>query len=373
MIQCYFRILSISFISVISQLAEANNYRGYFQNFVIANHRIILLHADGLITAYDDKSGRSIKFNYPKEKVKLILKDHNNSVIIVDLHNNVCRLEPDDKWATIFSYSEGEIFNAAFNTNNDCFLITNKGIVNSKNGLTYTPDKKLGNSEYSYKGGNPFESKDHKIDYFMDLDGYLWVSFDHGEWGADIFIFNTITNCFSSQKSIGIIPNHQINNQLIAVVNVFSLKTFILRFDQINQDKISGNFKGKIIYKSEADPTVPDFLNTGKRFLFEALSYNQNDKYCYVITSYGLFKIAQINEIKEFKDLIPILEFSFPSEQNVWIDYYDNQKHEFMPDKHISKPPFISKIEFTENNKIVMLAPFNGLWLFDLKKLKILE
>ena len=346
-------------------------HSSFYQNFVLANERIYVLHADSTVKIFDDNTGKVVETYALRPQIKMLLQDHNGNVIIVDSKNSVKKLTAEKKWVTVASCAEDKLFGVAFNNDNDCFLITRKGILNVNTQKEYLPGRELYHSESALSGREAFQSADNDMSTYVDKDNNLWVYFGHGEWGSDMFIFDTKKSTFTEMNGWITPPFYEANNHLFSVISDFH-DTYIVQYDKLyDNNKVISLFKGKEVYKTSADYTYPGGP-TNFNFSIGAFTFNKADESFYFITSKGLNKInPSIRSVKLFGNSVRLNSFIYPKSSTKAYEFYDHQKKEIKFEN--AYPQSVSKLQFTTKGKLVMLAPWNGVWLFDGKKLIILE
>jgi len=358
----------------------------FFQNFEIANHEIYVLHADGILKIFDE-NGKLSDTYAPKNKIKQLVKDHNGSIIIVDSTNVVKRLNHDHQWSTITSFPQGTIYGLGFNSANDCFLVTNKGVLDIKTQKLYFPEKKLFHSELASRGNNGWESEENGIiNVYTDKDNNVWFRFEHGEWGDDMFVWNTKTFNFIPYSRYLTVPFYEINNHLFAWAGNF-FEQYILELDKVHdQNKNIIDYTVSKVYSTENDVTYQKAKDSHNKphpgikslseidwynFYVGGFTYRPSDGKFYLITSEGLLTVDHLSRETKFSDLRRIKTFVFPKEITKAYIYYDHEKHEI--NFKNGYPQTATKIQFDSKNDLIMLAPSCGVWLFDGKQLKIIE
>ncbi len=103
-----------------------------------------------------------------------------------------------------------------------------------------------------------------------------------------------------------------------------------------------------------ADAWLDDFYIGG-------YTYNSNEGIIYIITARGLFKAESKKAISKFTDLTPVANFKIATHRERRFEHY----------KQI--PEYITQIEFAPNGNLVLLAPYNGIMLFNGKRTILAE
>ncbi len=81
------------------------------------------------------------------------------------------------------------------------------------------PENKFSHSEWSGFGkGNGWETNPSEygdtMKSFMSSNDILWASSDHGEWGTDLYIFDTVTNTFIDYTKVAGLPRFELNERV---------------------------------------------------------------------------------------------------------------------------------------------------------------
>jgi len=94
------------------------------------------------------------------------------------------------RWRTLGNHT-GKLYAITFDSRNDCYLITSEGLVDLYHHKTYWPDSTLNRSFW------PVSVRVQVLSAcYMDKQDDLWLGFDLGEWGGDLFVFDTRLKIF---------------------------------------------------------------------------------------------------------------------------------------------------------------------------------
>jgi len=365
-------VSSLTFFFIISLNCKGRNF-DYFVNFELANNKIYVLHADGDIKIFDDSNGKLLDTYSQKSKITTLTKDHTGNIIIADAANDVKRLSSDNQWLTIASLKGDQLLRVLFDNRDNCFLITQKGLFDLENNKNYLPDRHFAHSEWAYHGSPFWESLDNDIGAYIDNNNNIWIDFNHGEWGNDLFVFNQQTHSFIPVKGYGGVPYYEANNQLFSTTHSWLWFTLIKYSPVYDKDKHLIEFEGTKIYSIEdVYGYQTKKQNTSDIDIFPGNSaYNTLDNNFYFISSNGLRKTKISAPIHKFSDFTPVKNFMFPKNITKANEYYDGAKHQIRIEN--GYPQYVSKLEFTSKGKLVLLPSSYGVWLFDGKKLTIVE
>ncbi|HEY9002628.1 MAG TPA: hypothetical protein VIM89_14825 [Mucilaginibacter sp.] len=382
--------ITLAFLLIDFSICEAQFINPFFQNFEIANHKIYVLHADGILKVFDE-NGKPLEEYARKPRIKILTKDRLNNIVIVDSTNCVKRLDLNNRWTKIFSYSNRMLYGLAFNKTNNLFLITGKGILDVKSKNIYMPEKKFYHSEWAHGTDRGWGSERTHITPYIDNDDNMWFAFDHGEWGRDLFIWNTEKGNFISFTKPIIIPIYESKDHIFSKTSsdLLGINQSLLQFNKVYDEK--GNvidYNISEIYDSENDESLQAAKRSHDKplnfdhkkgvdlksynFYIGPFAFNPIDNKLNILTSEGLFVADRLSKNLKFENLRRIKDFDFPKEVTKAYEYYDDKKEEIEFTIN-GYPQNVTKLQFNSKGGIVMLLPHYGLWLFDGKILRILE
>jgi len=156
-----------------------------YQDFIVKHDTIWALTADGRIRLLRADTGDTIPLEVVgKAAVTLLAMDKQGNIVT---GNELHAIERYDQrlntWIRIAS-DAGTLHGITFDSNNNCFLLTDTGIVDISSRKVYFPDSSL---NYITIGHSRWFKKPV---YLMDSHDNLWIGFGYGEWGGDLVIFN---------------------------------------------------------------------------------------------------------------------------------------------------------------------------------------
>jgi hypothetical protein len=160
-----------------------------FIDFVHAGTKVWAITKDSLLVTFDlaNNQKATIRFNNPV-KVRAIAKDNQGNIVVADTENRIGKYE-NGNWN--FTNKFQSPIKAIFYTKqNDAYLLTDDGILDVKHNKSYLPSRSL-NSQL-----NMPHAFRRNATTLMDGAGKIWLGYNHGEWGGDIYIFNTKENKF---------------------------------------------------------------------------------------------------------------------------------------------------------------------------------
>jgi hypothetical protein len=144
----------------------------------------------------------------------------------------------------------------------------------------------------------------------------------------------------------------------------------VVTYDKKTEPDGSLYYEGTVCYKQENDPALKKFIPLFDDFYIGGCTYNSTKNLVYLITAKGLYtidpkkpplKFSELRPVPNFKMIThPVERFAFQSEKN-------KKKH------YETQSEYISQIEFAPNGNLVILAPYNGIRLFNGKRTILAE
>jgi hypothetical protein len=339
------------------EIKEKRNSNYQYKDFIIADDKIWALTTNGKIIVFDANSGEPINNNVNNDSQILILtKDKEGNIIIADKNNWIKKLNKDtNAWVTISKYSN-TLLGITFNSKNNLYQITNKGIFDATSKKYYYSDSSQ-NSQIRHVGGWFREPV-----YLMDKNDNIWIGFGYGEWGGELFIFNTIDKKFITPNlnefPITLNPIKSIfesNNNVYVTSGLmhFSTSGSIAKFD---------SFKSKLVFESEEHKKLPDDSTNTEIVDGEYIgpgAFNSGDNCIYFYSQNGIFK----------------------GNPNTNLTQIENWKNVFKPKLHwsngqpdaVGSPMNVLKLQFLASNKLIFLSENDGIGIYDGKTLAMTQ
>jgi len=329
-----------------------------FKDIVLTEHFICVLTENGELKFFDKQSGQSLSFNIDQNSdFTNISTDKNGELIVIDEENNIKRLNRDTKTFELIATTKQKSFCLLFNSKNECFVISEKGIESLNTRKTYFSNKSLNHQiHYKDKWGKPYCC-------FIDRTDKIWLGFGYGEWGGNIFVFETIDKKF-------ITPNlDSFDIALWPIKSFFEDDTCTYLSSGLQHMMTSGtiikfkDLKASTLFNSEpkwSEPTGKDSIKTmiDAEYIGPA-AYNRYNKSICFYSQNGFFK----GEID--KDLSKI---------DNWTNILKPKLHwsSGQPDA-VGSPMNVLKLLIIDSEKFIFLTQHDGLGYYDGKKLKMIE
>ncbi len=319
-------------------------------DFVVTGRQIWELTKMGKLRVLDLVHGGPID-NVPKvdSPVIAIARDRNSNIAVASGGKVVVYDAGGRSWSDLGTY-EGQPSGMVFNTSNRCFLITSKGIEDLSTHKFYFSDSSL-NNQIHYHG----EWSRNPSTYCMDNDDNIWVGYKYGEWGGNLFVFNTATHSFSMPK-LG-----EFQMELNPVQCVFPAGSTVYLSAGLQHMMVSGciirfdHLSASFIFASEDDRRK---TNVQGEYIGPA-AFNPTDHCIYFYSQNGIFKGDPKNDLSTIDKWKKVA-----SPKLIWT--YGQ------PDA-VGYSMNVSKMEFTSNGTLVFLTQANGIGVYKRGKTSFLK
>ena len=312
-----------------------------YRDFVIANDQLWALTENGHLRLFDLKSEARLTEPMVKDSLVAIAIDIHSVLVVGDKQHRIQKYDSaGGVWNSLGNYS-GSLYGITFDQDNNCYLITSKGVVELGSNRTYFPDSGL-NTQIHYHG-----AWFRQPTYYMDSAGNLWLGFRYGEWGGDLFVFNTRLKRFLplniSGYSIELYPVQGICSNggdvfISTGVDHMSTSGSIVRFK---------NYKASVIFESSpySDAHRHDSAFQGE--YIGPTAFNNFDRRLYFYSQHGFFRgdpNQDLSSIEKWEKVArPHLKWSWGQQDAV------------------GSPMNVRKIAFYRNSKMLFLTQLNGI------------
>lgn len=268
------------------------------------------------------------------------------------------------KWEQIAECKSKALIYTFFNSHSNCFLLTNDGIIDPSTDEKWFP-RKLDNfiREYDY-----YDWGHCGIIRFLDHNDNIWINADFGEFGSELFIFNTISRKFIHPDTrpffVPVMSFCQNKQEVFFSGGMYG--GGITKWVQSN-DTGSVSIKGSVIYDTENNPRDTASIDVFGKFGY--IAFRPLDSSIYMSCESGLYKvkigadkssIVKWTKVKNF--ILNPIDRVASTYRSTWDDKTGREINVPL-DK--GSPILHGKIEFAANGKLVIFDYNNGLFLFD--------
>jgi len=346
-------IFLLFFLTIFQVKAES-----HYKDFIVTDSYIWGLTSNGQIKLFNKTTGKpSDKKITNSSEIALLVKDKFGKAVIADKENQIKKWSDEqNSWVVISKY-EGEIYGIVFDSKNMGFAIFDKGIEDLITKKFYFTNKSLNHQINSKdKWGKPYC-------HFIDKNEVIWLGFGYGEWGGNLFAFQTKTKKFLD-LSLGdfeielnpIKSFFEDSNSVYISAGLQHMMTsgIIVRFD---------NLKATTIFNSEShwsEPTGKDSIKTmidGE--YIGPTTYNSFNNSIYFYSQNGIFSgnlSKDLSKIENWKLVVkPTLH---------WKSGQPNA---------VGSPMNVLKITIIDKDKFIFLSQNDGIGFFDKDKLTMIK
>ena len=319
------------------------------QDFVIVQNTIWTLDKKGILLAFNS-NGTALPYKLHLASPGVSLHVADGDSILAHAGGKVFCIDTKTLSSQIIASLPDTIPLLARDKYRRLWAASAKGLVQVITGQMYMPDS----TQNNYYKWLPDPSAS-----LLDVNGRLWIGFGMGEWGGNLQVFNTGTQRFDyidfrkSDACLAPVKSFcQVANQIYMSCGVMHFLTFgcITRFD--------------------AEKPKPVFISDGeKNYRFNAnrqkageylgpIAYNTVDSNLYYYSQNGVFRAEVSSDLSKVKS---------------W-------KLAFKPRLHwtsgqrdaVGSPMNVSKMAVTADGKLVLLAPNDGVGVWDGKTFNLL-
>jgi hypothetical protein len=339
-ITCLILSLVFSGLELSAQVKQQDN-RTNFLDFILLHDQVWGLTTKGTLQVYSLATYRKLPDPPADDSVVAIARDRTGRIIIGNKRGQLKVLDSNSmSWKAMGAFT-GLLHGIAFDRANHCFVITSEGVGQPGTTGTYFPDSML-NSQIRYHG------KWSKRPVFcMDPGDNLWIGFGYGEWGGDIFAFDTHGRAF---RRIDLNGFEIMLNPIQSICNRDSsifISCGLQHFD--NSGMLASIREGKVSVVFDSSPYSKVHLHdtTFHAEYLGAITYNPDDQLLYFYSQHGIFKgepgryTTRIDQWERVAQ--PLLKWSYGQPDAV--GYTMN----------------VRKIEFTDDHQLVFLSTLDGI------------
>ena len=168
--------------------AQSTSSKKEYRDFVLLNKdTVYLLTTVGELLLASSSTPSISTIISTNTSVDVFALDRQGNLIVSDKRNQIRRLDrKTQQWTNLPTFL-GKLHGFAFDSQNNNYLITNRGIINTRARTIYFPDSsKFLNTQSLNK-----EAWHSQAIFLVDKHDKIWLGFDYGEWGGDVFCFDT--------------------------------------------------------------------------------------------------------------------------------------------------------------------------------------
>lgn len=320
-----------------------------YKDFIIADKYIWALTSGGQIKLFDTADGKSAdKEIYNSSGISVIGKDANGIPVIANSANELKRYNrKTNSWDSITNHS-GDLYGVVFDKKNRCFGITKYGIENMDTKQVFFPTKSR-NHYIRY-----FGTWEKVIIYTIDHQDRIWIGFEYGEWGGDLFIFNTANEKYidpepsDSNKYCSPVKSFFSDSSTVyytsGLAHLFMVSGSIVKYENQKFSKVFGSNSeyskdGKFKLEKEGE-----YIGPG--------AYNSFDHSIYFYSQHGIFKGDITKDLSKFENWENVTETK--------LRWESGQSNATGPAMNVKKMSIIDKTKFAILTEKDGIGLYNG-------------
>lgn len=337
----------------IIEVREKKSSNNQYQDFAYDGEKIWGLTTDGQLALFEATNGDPIFAKVKNDSPIIALTDDKDgNIIIGDKSNAIKKYDRQTQtWRTLFRF-ENTLLAIAFDSKNNYYPITNKGIFDNSTKKYFYPNNSL--NLRKKEGTDWFE----KPKILTDKNDNIWIGFGYGEWGGELFIFNTSDKKFivPSLNEFEIMRN-PIKSIFKSKENVF-ITSGLMHFSTHGSIVKFDNFQASLVFSSEGrekssnDNTNNDMLHA--EYIGPGV-YNDEKNCIYFYSQNGIFKGNPQNDLSKIENWIQVLH---PK-----LDWSNGQSNA------VGTPMNVLKLKFIDNERLIFVSQNNGIGIYDGKTL----
>jgi hypothetical protein len=248
---------------------------------------------DSLLVTFDLENNQksTIQFNNPI-KISAIAKDQQGIIVVADTRNRLGRYE-NGNWHFTDTL-KGPIKAIFYTKQNDAYLLTNDGILDVKQNKSFFPKRSL-NTQLNM----PHAFRRNGATTLIDDAGKIWLGYNHGEWGGDIYVFNTRENKYIEpllvENEIELNPIFSFTSTPFGVFYSGGLSHLYTTSSYIGQFVNDIAF---VRFRDTIDGFRKDTVKKNGHYV-GPICYNLEDDHIYIYTQHGIYKEKSIDNLSK--------------------------------------------------------------------------
>ncbi|TYZ05899.1 hypothetical protein FY528_20330 [Hymenobacter lutimineralis] len=326
---------------------------GSAADIVVVKNRIWVLNNGGQITVYTTDGAKVQMASLRGIQAQLIAQAGDDIVAQTGQQLQLWSSK-DSTWRVVGKLAVNA-YALAVTSRNHIFAITNKGVLDVVMGQTHLPDSSPNNQLRELKElGKPSAC-------FLDKDDNIWLGFGYGEWGGNIFAYDTQHQKFTDLKF------NSFNITLHPIKSFFQLPFSIGTSSGLQHMSNSGavaefrNQSAQLLYSSwndrDTSATSQPSFRSNAPYVGPA-AYDAGTNTIYVYSNLGVYKGSYGTNLSRFTS---------------WKKVFHPKLHwrNGQPDA-VGSPMNVLKLLSLGNGKLVLLTQNDGVGIWDGQAFKLL-
>lgn len=158
---------------------------------IAVTEKFIWVINGGRLHKYDKATGERLEKNSGSAiSYFLMTKDRKGNLVFSGSNHDVWRRHEQTNTSETLARFHGRPLGMVLDSQDNIYFITDKGIEDARSGEVYFSNISLNNQiRIRDNWGNPYC-------YYIDRQDRIWLGFGYGEWGGNLFIFDTVSKTF---------------------------------------------------------------------------------------------------------------------------------------------------------------------------------
>jgi hypothetical protein len=325
-----------------------------YKDFVLDGDRVWALTKSGNFNIFDINTGNETEQHiYNGSDIAVVARDANGSIVIANNNHHIKGYLPETKsWLDVATF-KGTPLNLMFNSRNEAFLVTDQGVVDLSNNRVFKPemDSMSFGMKISSEGWATGPSA-----CLMDSKNNIWLGFNFGEWGGDLYVFNTnnkqLRSLSTDSSRVSYAPVHAVfeaGSRIYVTAGSSHLGGYSGRI------AVFENYCGKKVFNSFQTGSG---MNVTEGVYVGAGAYNLQDNNIYFYSQKGLFKGELSTDLSKIE---------------YWEKVFNQDLLTSKCRDNVYERVDVRKMGFSKSGNLIFLSKNNRIGIYNGKTIKLLQ
>ncbi|WP_426671406.1 hypothetical protein ACPPVU_09225 [Mucilaginibacter sp. McL0603] len=327
-----------------------------YNDALVVNNEIWGLTTDGKIRTFNLNDGSPlIKETNDLHSIVAFAKDNKSNIVIANSSDRIQIIDQKSFKRKTIGRCDSTVYAITFDHQNNCYALTAKGVVDIGTGRSYVSTTSI-NKSIKYQPGLMVKPDA----FFIDTNDNIWIGFGHGEWGGNLFVFNTRTKKYIKLDTC-------FKNGISPVKSIFEGDDNIYISTGLQHMLLSGsiikvnNFKSMLIFDGSEYFDTPDGKsqkNPNPQYIGPA-TFNKQENCIYFYSHQGIFRGNIKDDLSKIENWEKIIKPKLH-----WTNGQSNA---------VGSPMNVTKIQVMDRNKFFFVSKNDGIGLYTSGNLIMLQ